>query len=165
MPFQKKCASSGSSSEPSIEPLQLVLQADLLVGNRPDRSSGSHREPTQRAGHRRNGRDKRSARYVRYPPNNSSAPSPLSATVVCVLHHLRQKPDRQRARIRARLVRVVREVLDRALQIHVRVQIELMMVGAVAARPSRGSTRVSSKLRPWNETENVFSRAGDACAA
>ena len=70
----------------------------------------------------------------------------------------REIPDGQRAGVGAGLVGVVREILNGALQFLVGVQVELVMIGAVDREISR-KYWLSSKLRPANETENVFRRA------
>src|ERR1022692_759102 len=84
VPFQKKCASSGSSRLPSSQRFSLYSRLILSSDTGMYRSKApriSRRSPT--GAMRRNGLSSRSAWYVRYPPNNSSAPSPESATVTC----------------------------------------------------------------------------------
>ncbi len=57
--------------------------------------------------------------------------------------HARQKPHRQRAGIRIRLIAVIRELMNRLRQILPGVQIEFGVLGSVAAR----LLRVRSSLR------------------
>ncbi len=81
------------------------------------------------------------------------------------LAHAGEKPHRQRARIGARLIGVVRELLDRALQVLLRVQVELLMIGSIVRYHALDMCSVSSKLRPLKEIEKVFRRAWLVLAA
>ena len=81
------------------------------------------------------------------------------------LGQLGKKPDRQRARVRIRFIGVIREFLDGVRQVRFRVEIELLVIGAVLGGDRADSKRVSSKLRPRKEIEKVFSLELDACAA
>ena len=76
----------------------------------------------------------------------------------------RQEPDRQRAGVGVRLVEVVRELLDGVRQPALRIDVELLVLVPYRAASSR-MCAASSKLRPANEIDNVFSRVGDAAAA
>ena len=68
-------------------------------------------------GNRRAVRASKLARCIRYPPNNSSAPSPLSATVALVFVNRERNHTGKCAGIRVRLVAIISELVNRARQI------------------------------------------------
>ena len=73
------------------------------------------------------------------------------------LAHAGEKPDRQRPGVGAGLIGVVGELLNRALQILLRVEVELFVIRSVL-RYHLLDMLVSSKLRPRKEMEKVFKR-------
>src|SRR5215471_88471 len=84
-PFQKKCASSEGRKEPSIHRFSLYSVLILLSDTGHQFCSEPSARRLRRAGTALKYRAQSSAWYVMYPPNSSSAPSPDSATVTCLL--------------------------------------------------------------------------------
>ncbi len=61
--------------------------------------------------------------------------------------------------------KIIGELLDGVGQPARRVQVEFLVVGSVACGNPADVAPLSSKLRPPNETENVFRRDVEAAAA
>src|SRR5215831_6501933 len=78
------CARAGDINAPSRK--RFTLYSRLILSS----DTGQYRTAASAARKRERGKmralcARRLARYVRYPPNSSSAPSPLKATVVFIL--------------------------------------------------------------------------------
>ena len=149
VPFQKKCASSRIEQRAFEQALQLVLEADLVVGD-------GQRDPAARADAAQStpGVSAERARARRSALIGEIAAEQLVRAFAATAPRSRgcgsfeREPDRQRAGVRAGLVGVVGELLDGAREIHVRIQIELVVVGAIDARATSRKYGLSSKLRP-----------------
>src|SRR5258708_39107139 len=82
VPFQNRCAESAGSNEPCRK--RLSLYSKLIRSSEAGiRSAQANAARRRGAGIARLQAEYLSARYVRYPANNSSDPSPLRATVAC----------------------------------------------------------------------------------
>ena len=164
VPFQKKCASSGSSRLPSSHRFSLYSRLILSSDTGKYRSSAPRISRRSRAGTSAE-RPRQPVRLIR-----QVSAEQLVRAFAGERHrhvppaHPREEPHRQRPRVRARFVGIIREILNRALQFHVRVQIEFVMVRPVDLAPSPGNTGSRRNSVPANETENVFSCPA-VCAA
>src|SRR5208283_1379620 len=111
-------------------PLQLIFETNLLVGNRPV-AQCTERQP-QRTWRQR-------SEIACNPVGPVSEVSPeefvraLAAEGNCCpdFAKLGEKPNRQRSGICTRLVRVVGKFLDCALQVLLRIQVQLLVLGSI----------------------------------